>query len=80
MINAMPMMPMDPANAVRNARPFLVRKLLKLNANDVPNDMDTRPMVLCTEAVAVSFWAGSNGSESERITPSLSSTMRVAYR
>ena len=28
-------MPMDPANAVRNVRPFLVRKLLKLNANDV---------------------------------------------
>ena len=55
MINAMPIMPMDPANAVRNVRPFLVRRLLRLNANDVPNDMDVRPMVLRTGAVAVSF-------------------------
>jgi hypothetical protein len=32
-MSAIPIIPMDPANAVKIVRPFLVRRLLKLNAS-----------------------------------------------
>ena len=77
-ISAMPMMPIEPANEVSRVRAFLVFRLLKLNASDVTNDIDARPIVLCTAGCsAVS--STTNGSESERITPSRRLTMRVAY-
>ena len=39
-IMAMPMMPMEPAKAVSNVLPFLVRRLLKLSAREVRKDME----------------------------------------
>ena len=47
-ISAMPMMPIEPANEVSRVRTFLVFRLLKLNASDVANDIDARPIVLYT--------------------------------
>ena len=39
----MPMMPMEPANAVSRVRVFLVSRLLKLSARAVSGDMEERP-------------------------------------
>ncbi len=70
------MIPMDPAKAVINVRPFLVIRLLKDNAIAVKNDMAAR-------FAALAFWCfserGSNGSVSEEICPSNRLTVRVAY-
>ncbi len=41
------MMPMEPAKEVSRVRPFFVRKLLKLRASEVQNDMEDFPMFLC---------------------------------
>jgi len=47
-MSAMPMMPMEPANAVSRVRVFLVSRLLKLSARAVSGDMEERPRFLCT--------------------------------
>ncbi len=45
-INAIPMMPIEPANEVRMVRAFFVRRLLKLRERAVNKDMDDFPMFL----------------------------------
>ncbi len=44
----MPMMPMEPANAVSRVRAFLVSRLLKLRERAVSKDMEEWPRFLCT--------------------------------
>ena len=69
----MPMMPMDPAKAVRRVRPFLVARLLKLRERAVAKDMEI-------------FWCFSGGRSpsawvqglvSPMISPSRRRTIRV---
>ena len=72
------MMPMEPANEVSRVRAFLVRRLLKLSDSEVSNDMDDRPMLLCTGGCSLAA-VTSNGSESSAMRPSFNLTMRVAY-
>ena len=74
----MPMMPMEPANAVSRVRVFLVSRLLKLSARAVSGDMEERPRFLCTGGTRAES-SGANGAVSDWITPSRRRTMRVAY-
>ena len=73
----MPMMPMEPANAVMSVRPFFVMRFLNESASAVKNDILVRRagFSLSRRSSAV----GTNGSVSLRMTPSERFTMRVAY-
>ena len=73
----MPMMPMDPANAVSSVRAFFVFRLLKLKERAVRKDMEAFPMFLCSGGAISSRITYS--SLSEMIFPSFRFTMRVAY-
>ena len=53
-IRAIPMMPMEPAKAVRSVRIFLVRKLLKESPNAVRKDIEERPIFLCSAIISCS--------------------------
>ena len=46
-IRAIPIIPIEPANAVRNVLPFLVLKLLNDNDNAVNIDIEALPIFLC---------------------------------
>ena len=73
----MPMMPIEPAKAVRSVRPFLVIRLFSESDSAVPKDIEVfSPEVSCTTAGTE---AGSKGSVSERSLPSCIRTMRVEY-
>ena len=60
----MPMMPIEPANAVRKVRPFLVMRLLNDSSSAVANDIDALPLAPSPRMVkfAVSPAACSTGS------------------
>ena len=76
-ISAMPIMPIEPANAVSSVRAFFVRRFWKERTSAVPNDMEEwRLHRFC--AGSSRFSGGVKGSESARITPSDKRTMRVA--
>ena len=77
-INAMPMIPMEPANDVSSVLAFFVFRLLKLRDSAVRKDMEDFPMFLCCGSSCVPS-SIRNGSESDRIFPSRSFTIRVAY-
>ena len=77
-INAIPIIPIEPANEVRSVRAFFVFRLLKLKANAVRNDIEDFPIFLCS-ATPIVVSSTSNGSVSERITPSFNVTILVAY-
>ena len=73
----MPMMPMEPANAVMSVRPFFVMRFLNDSASAVGNDIFVRRagLSLSRKSSAV----GWKGSVSLLMTPSARFTMRVAY-
>ena len=73
----MPMMPMEPANAVMSVRPFLVMRFLNDRASAVRNDMRVRRAGFSLSRMSSAV--GRYGSLSERMTPSARFTMRVAY-
>ena len=74
----MPMIPMEPANDVSSVLAFFVFRLLKLRDSAVRKDMEDFPMFLCCGSSCVPS-SIRNGSESDRIFPSRSFTIRVAY-
>ena len=71
-------MPMEPAKEVRIVLAFFVLRLLKLRDSAVRNDMEDLPIFLW-EGSSMADSSTSKGMESERIFPSRSLTMRVAY-
>ena len=73
-IRAIPIMPMDPAKEVRRVLAFLVFRLLKLSESAVRKDMEAFPIFLCSAGSSV-VSSTVNGSESERMVPSLSRTI-----
>ena len=75
----MPMMPMEPANAVSRVRAFLVSRLLKLRERAVSKDMEEWPKFLCTGGASTAS-SGRKGAVSDWMMPSRRRTMRVAYR
>ena len=76
-MSAMPMMPMEPAKAVSRVRAFLLRRFWKLSESAVSRDIEEcRAHFLCSGSFSPG--GGVKGFVSERITPSLSRTMRVA--
>ena len=78
MISAIPIMPIEPANAVSVVLAFFVSRLLKLSESDVRNDIEALPMFLWTGALSLSS-SGSYGCVSPVIFPSRRNTVRVAY-
>ncbi len=80
-IAAMPMMPIEPANAVMAVRPFFVMRLLAESASAVRKPMDERWRG-CSEPFSAarrpSSSPASMGRESPTTRPSLTRTMRVA--
>ena len=74
----MPIIPIDPANAVSNVRAFFVFRLLKLKESAVRKDMEAFPIFLCSGA-SISSSRITYSSLSEIIFPSFRFTMRVAY-
>ncbi len=77
MISPMPMMPMLPANAVKNVLPFFVIKLLSESDKAVQNDIEG--FLSASLPASSKFSFSSTGFESLTICPSLSSTIRVEY-
>ena len=69
---------MEPANAVRIVRAFLVIRLFRLSDSAVRNDMDAFPRFLCSGGASC-LVSGVNGSESPMILPSFNFTIRVEY-
>ena len=76
-MSAMPIMPIEPAKEVKTVLPFLVRRLLKLNARAVINDIDDLPIFLCSGSFSLS--CTSRGLVSPVIFPSARLTTRLAY-
>ena len=90
----MPMMPIDPANAVMNVRPFFVMRLLNESESAVRKPIDARPPLsfspvrpagsgACAASPAGEKDADSGssakiGSRSSTMRPSRTRTMRVA--
>ena len=74
-ISAIPMLPMEPAKAVRIVRPFFVSRLFRLRPRAVKKDMD---VFFCVSGTGADSVSGSNGAESEMICPSSRRTVREA--
>ena len=77
-IKAIPMIPMEPAKDVSKVLAFLVFRFWKLKERAVKKDMEDFPMFLCTGGASFSL-STVNGSVSERILPSFTVTILVAY-
>ena len=75
-IAAIPIMPIEPANAVISVRPFLVMRLLNERPSAVRSDIEVLREGLASRRATL---ATSNGSESAVTWPSANSTIRVAY-
>ena len=84
----MPMMPMDPAKAVRVVRPFLVKRFFSDRPKEVASDMEGLRSFLprrasssaASAARSASSSAGERGFESWVICPSSTRMMREEYR
>ena len=76
-IKAIPIIPILPAKATSSVLVFFVRKLLKLNDKEVSNDILALPIFLDTFSDSSSSTV--YGLLSERIVPSFSTTILVAY-
>ena len=66
--SAIPIIPIDPANATNTVLPFLVNKLFKLNLNAVQKDIDVLPIFASSTFSTVS--CSGIGFESSVIVPS----------
>ena len=83
----MPMMPMDPAKAVRVVRPFLVNRFLRDSPKEVSRDMEGLRIFLprvasssaASAARSASSSAGDRGFESLVSSPSSTRMMREEY-
>ena len=73
----MPIIPIEPAKAVRIVRPFFVHRLLKLREREVRKDIFAFPILLCPAPSGVS--SGRNGSLSSVTLPSRNFTILVEY-
>ena len=74
-ISAMPIIPMLPAKAVKNVRPFFVIRLLSDSDSAVPKLIE---VFLLLPAAGFSSTASSYGALSSTISPSFKRTMRLA--
>ena len=77
-INAIPIIPIDPAKEVRRVLAFFVLKLLKLSDSAVRRDIEDFPIFLCSGGARFSS-STIYSSVSERIFPSFRLTILVAY-
>ena len=58
----MPMIPIDPAKAVKKVRPFLVMRLLRLRPKEVARFIEAFPRFLCTPGSSLSMMSGLESS------------------